>query len=55
MITDAIWRQDLPIRIFTLDTGRLFEETLALMDATRANTGARSRCSCQTPPNSKPS
>jgi len=39
VITDAIWRHDLPIRVFTLDTGRLFEETLALMDATRAKYG----------------
>jgi phosphoadenosine phosphosulfate reductase len=39
VITDAIWRQDLPIRIFTLDTGRLFEETLDLIDATRARYG----------------
>jgi phosphoadenosine phosphosulfate reductase len=34
VITDAIWRENLPIRIFTLDTGRLFEETQALLDAT---------------------
>ena len=39
MITDAIWRDDLPIRVFTLDTGRLFEETYALIDATREKYG----------------
>ncbi len=39
VITDAIWRADLPIRVFTLDTGRLFEETYALIDATRARHG----------------
>jgi phosphoadenosine phosphosulfate reductase len=39
VITDAIWRQDLPIRVFTLDTGRLFEQTYALLDATRARYG----------------
>jgi phosphoadenosine phosphosulfate reductase len=38
-ITDAICRHDLPIRIFTLDTGRLFEETYALLDATREKYG----------------
>ena len=35
VITDAIFRQSLPIRVFTLDTGRLFEETYALLAATR--------------------
>ena len=39
VITDAIWRADLPIRVFTLDTGRLFEETYALIDATCAKYG----------------
>lgn len=39
VITDAIWRHDLPIRVFTLDTGRLFEQTYALLDATRAKYG----------------
>lgn len=32
VITDAIWRHDVPIRVFTLDTGRLFEATYALID-----------------------
>jgi phosphoadenosine phosphosulfate reductase len=39
VITDAIWRHGLPIRVFTLDTGRLFEETYALIDAMRAKYG----------------
>ncbi|BCS32483.1 phosphoadenosine phosphosulfate reductase [Luteitalea sp. TBR-22] len=39
VITDAIWTHDIPIRIFTLDTGRLFEETHALIDATRERYG----------------
>lgn len=41
VITDAIFRQKLPIRVFTLDTGRLFQETYDLMDATRARYGQR--------------
>lgn len=40
VIADAIFRQKLPIRVFTLDTGRLFQETYDLMDATRARYGA---------------
>jgi phosphoadenosine phosphosulfate reductase len=39
VITDAIWRHDLPIRVFTLDTGRLFEQTYALIDEMRAKYG----------------
>ncbi len=39
VITDAIWREGLPIRVFTLDTGRLFEETSTLIDATREKYG----------------
>lgn len=39
VIADAIWRDDVDIEVFTLDTGRLFEETLALIDATRAHYG----------------
>ena len=30
VLTDFIFRNDYPISIFTLDTGRLFEETYAL-------------------------
>lgn len=40
VIGDVIWRNHLPIRVFTLDTGRLFEETYALIDETRAQYGA---------------
>ncbi|WP_090106134.1 phosphoadenylyl-sulfate reductase [Chitinophaga sp. CF118] len=36
VIADMIWRAKLPIRVFTLDTGRLFQETYDLMDLTRA-------------------
>lgn len=39
VITDAIWRHDLPIRVFTLDTGRLFEQTYALIDEMRGKYG----------------
>ena len=39
VITDVIFRHELPIRVFTLDTGRLFEDTYALLDATRARYG----------------
>jgi len=35
VITHAIAEKKLPIRIFTLDTGRLFEETQSLITATR--------------------
>ena len=30
IITDIIWKNDIPIQIFTLDTGRLFPETYRL-------------------------
>lgn len=36
VITDAIFRNDLDIRVFTLDTGRLFKETYDLIDQTRS-------------------
>lgn len=36
VLTDAIARHKLPIAIFTLDTGRLFQESYDLLDATRA-------------------
>jgi len=39
VIIDLIARHALPIRIFTLDTGRLAEETLALIDRTRERYG----------------
>lgn len=36
VITDALYSEQLPVRVFTLDTGRLFQETYDLMDLTRA-------------------
>ncbi|MBC6489358.1 phosphoadenylyl-sulfate reductase [Flavihumibacter stibioxidans] len=36
VITHLIARQSLPVTIFTLDTGRLFQETYDLLDKTRA-------------------
>jgi phosphoadenosine phosphosulfate reductase len=36
VISDAIWKNDLAISIFTLDTGRLFQDTYELMDITKA-------------------
>lgn len=39
VLTDLIFRKDIPIEIFTLDTGRLFQETYDLMDLTRARYG----------------
>lgn len=39
VITDSIFRNQLNIKIFTLDTGRLFQETYELMDVTRARYG----------------
>jgi len=35
VIMEIIAREDLPVRIFTLDTGRLFNETYELIDLTR--------------------
>ena len=35
VITDLIFKNELPIRIFTLDTGRLFEETYKTLQQTR--------------------
>lgn len=39
VITDVIYRQNIPAEVFTLDTGRLFQETYDLMDLTRARYG----------------
>lgn len=39
IITDVIARLKLPIDVFTLDTGRLHQETLALIDETRDRYG----------------
>ena len=36
VITDLIAKNQVPVRIFTLDTGRLFYETYELIDRTRA-------------------
>lgn len=36
VITNAIFSNQLNIKVFTLDTGRLFQETYELIDATRA-------------------
>ena len=36
VITDSIFRNDLPIKIFTLDTGRLFSESYELLERTTA-------------------
>ena len=34
VLTDVIFKNDLPVRIFTIDTGRLFNETYELLDRT---------------------
>ena len=39
VLTDVIFKNNIPIEIFTLDTGRLFQETYDLMDLTRARYG----------------
>ena len=36
VIADAIWKNNIDIKVFTLDTGRLFSETYELMDKTRS-------------------
>lgn len=41
VITDIICRNSLPIEIFTLDTGRLFQETYDLMEKTILRYGIR--------------
>lgn len=35
VITDVIFKNNLPIRIFTLDTGRLFNESYSVLSSTR--------------------
>ena len=35
VLTHAIYSQDLPVRVFTLDTGRLFPETYRVIESTR--------------------
>ena len=39
VLTDAILRERLPVRIFTLDTGRLHPETLDVLEQVRARYG----------------
>lgn len=39
VITQAIAQMDLPIDVFTLETGRLFKETLTLLDRTETSYG----------------
>jgi phosphoadenosine phosphosulfate reductase len=41
VLTDLILKNSLPIEIFSLDTGRLHEETLAVLDAVEAQYGYR--------------
>lgn len=36
VITDAIFKNDLPVKVFTIDTGRLFSEAYELVDRTIA-------------------
>ena len=36
VLTDAIFKNNLPVTIFTIDTGRLFNETYELLDRTNA-------------------
>jgi phosphoadenosine phosphosulfate reductase len=43
VLTDLIYREALPIAVFTLDTGRLPEETHALIDAIGQRYGQRPR------------
>lgn len=36
VITDVIFKNDLPVKVFTIDTGRLFNEAYELLDRTTA-------------------
>src|SRR5262245_18497064 len=36
LLTDIIFKNNLPVKIFTIDTGRLFNETYELLDRTTA-------------------
>jgi phosphoadenosine phosphosulfate reductase len=36
VITDAIFKNNIPVKVFTIDTGRLFNETYELLDKTTA-------------------
>lgn len=44
VLADAIFRADLPITVFTLDTGRLHGDTLALIDAVAQRYGRAIEC-----------
>ncbi|MBX2949097.1 MAG: phosphoadenylyl-sulfate reductase [Crocinitomicaceae bacterium] len=39
VITDVIFKNNLPIRVFTLDTGRLFNESYSVLSSTRNHYG----------------
>lgn len=41
VITDFIWLNDLPVKIFTLETGRLFKETIQLIRETETRYGKK--------------
>jgi len=43
VITDMIFSEQLPVRVFTIDTGRLFTETYELIDRTHARYGRHIR------------
>jgi 3'-phosphoadenosine 5'-phosphosulfate sulfotransferase (PAPS reductase)/FAD synthetase len=48
VLTDLILRAKLPIGIFSLETGRLPKETLAVLDAVKAPMAMTSPCSVRT-------
>lgn len=39
VITDTLFRNDIPVRVFTIDTGRLFNESYELLEKNRARYG----------------
>src|SRR5690606_12777492 len=43
VVTDAILRHDIPLEIFTLDTGRMHQDTLDLIDTIERHYGTRIR------------
>ncbi|MDR1861174.1 MAG: phosphoadenylyl-sulfate reductase [Bacteroidales bacterium] len=46
VVTDMIFRHDLPVRVVTLDTGRLFEETYKVFANTRERYGKPIQAYC---------
>ena len=54
VLTDLIARTGLPIRIFTLDTGRLHAETRGMIGETKTRYGIGSRSCAPSRPRSKP-